>query len=201
MAQRHAAQNDPEFERFAKGASGEALSRMPAEVVHSQGDIAPPALPDELKIADEELSETGQMLKAAWRMWVEHYNQWNYCRGGFKDAMGKTVQTDHPMMLMHSKILMDLRKAYNDAFQKHQAWLVDNRRLIPVNELHAFRSEFLLPVTSLMRNMPAEAAPMMNPNNQHQAIRGGQEWLQQRFMPAVQRMLDGLAALAPRAAA
>jgi hypothetical protein len=159
--------------------------------------LGPPAAPPEVGIDDENLSETGRMLKAAWTMWREHYRQWNACRGGGVDRMGKPIPADHPMMLMHAKILIDLRKAYNDAFAKHQSWQIDARRLIPVNEFHAFRSEFLLPVTSLMRNAPPELAPLVNPGNQQQAIAGAQQWLTQRFMPAVERMLEGLAGLAP----
>ena len=159
--------------------------------------LGPPAAPPEVGIDDENLSETGRMLKAAWTMWREHYRQWNACRGGGVDRLGKPIAADHPMMLMHAKILIDLRKAYNDALAKHQAWQIDARRLIPVNEFHAFRSEFLLPVTSLMRNAPPELAPLVNPGNQQQAIAGAQQWLTQRFMPAVERMLEGLAGLAP----
>lgn len=206
-AQRHAAAENAEFLRFARGMAGEAVSRqMPVEsvpvipITQENAALGPPEAPPEVRTDDESLSESGRMLKAAWLMWSEHYRQWHACRGGYKDRMGQTVLTDHPMMLMHAKVIMDLRKAYNDALAKHQQWQIDNRRLIPVNEFHAFRSEFMLPVTNLIRNMPAEVAPLVNPSNQQQAIKGGQEWIASRFMPAVQRMLDGLTALAPRAA-
>lgn len=203
-AQRHAVAKNPEFERFARGMAGEGVARqvavenmLPAPVTVENAGTAPPDPPVEVRIDDESLSETGRMLKAAWLMWSEHYRQWHACRGGYKDRMGNIVPTDHPMMLMHAKILMDLRKAYNDALIKHQAWQIDSRRLIPVNEFHAFRSEFLLPVTSLMRNSPPELAALVNPGNQQQAIAGAQQWLTSRFMPAVERMLEGLSALAP----
>lgn len=201
-AQRHAAQNTDDFQRFTRGVVGDAMVKAPVDVAPLPVDapisaLGPPAAPPEVGIDDENLSETGRMLKAAWTMWREHYRQWNACRGGGVDRMGKPITADHPMMLMHAKILIDLRKAYNDALAKHQAWQIDARRLIPVNEFHAFRSEFLLPVTSLMRNAPPELAPLVNPGNQQQAIAGAQQWLTQRFMPAVERMLEGLAGLAP----
>lgn len=201
-AQRHAAQNTDDFQRFTRGVVGDAMVKAPVDVAPLLADapmsaLGPPAAPPEVGIDDENLSETGRMLKAAWTMWREHYRQWNACRGGGVDRMGKPITADHPMMLMHAKILIDLRKAYNDALAKHQAWQIDARRLIPVNEFHAFRSEFLLPVTSLMRNAPPELAPLVNPGNQQQAIAGAQQWLTQRFMPAVERMLEGLAGLAP----
>lgn len=201
-AQRHAAQNTDDFQRFTRGVVGHAMVKAPVDVAPLPADapmsaLGPPAAPPEVGIDDENLSETGRMLKAAWTMWREHYRQWNACRGGGVDRMGKPITADHPMMLMHAKILIDLRKAYNDALAKHQAWQIDARRLIPVNEFHAFRSEFLLPVTSLMRNAPPELAPLVNPGNQQQAIAGAQQWLTQRFMPAVERMLEGLAGLAP----
>lgn len=200
-AQRHAEQNTDDFQRFARGMAGEGVARqapapVPPVTVES-ATLGPPDAPDVVEKEDKELPETGRMLKAAWLMWSEHYRQWHACRGGYKDRMGNIVPTDHPMMLMHAKIIMELRKAYNDAFAKHQAWQIDARRLIPVNEFHAFRSEFLLPVTSLMRNSPPELAPLVNPGNQGQAIAGAQQWLTSRFMPAVERMLEGLAALAP----
>jgi hypothetical protein len=201
-AQRHAAQNTDDFQRFTRGVVGDAMVKTPVDVAPLPVDapmsaLGPPAAPPEVGIDDENLSETGRMLKAAWTMWREHYRQWNACRGGGVDRMGKPITADHPMMLMHAKILIDLRKAYNDALAKHQSWQIDARRLIPVNEFHAFRSEFLLPVTSLMRNAPPELAPLVNPGNQQQAIAGAQQWLTQRFMPAVERMLEGLAGLAP----
>ncbi len=201
-AQRHAAQNTDDFQRFTRGVVGDAMVKAPVDVAPLPVDtpmsaLGPPAAPPEVGIDDENLSETGRMLKAAWIMWREHYRQWNACRGGGVDRMGKPITADHPMMLMHAKILIDLRKAYNDALAKHQSWQIDARRLIPVNEFHAFRSEFLLPVTSLMRNAPPELAPLVNPGNQQQAIAGAQQWLTQRFMPAVERMLEGLAGLAP----
>lgn len=201
-AQRHAAQNTDDFQRFTRGVVGDAMVKAPVDVAALPVDapisaLGPPAAPPEVGIDDENLSETGRMLKAAWTMWREHYRQWNACRGGGVDRMGKPITADHPMMLMHAKILIDLRKAYNDALAKHQAWQIDARRLIPVNEFHAFRSEFLLPMTSLIRNAPPELAPLVNPGNQQQAIAGAQQWLTQRFMPAVERMLEGLAGLAP----
>lgn len=201
-AQRHAAQNTDDFQRFTRGVVGDAMVKAPVDVAPLPVDapmsaLGPPAAPPEVGIDDENLSETGRMLKAAWTMWREHYRQWNACRGGGVDRMGKPITADHPMMLMHAKILIDLRKAYNDALSKHQAWQIDARRLIPVNEFHAFRSEFLLPMTSLIRNAPPELAPLVNPGNQQQAIAGAQQWLTQRFMPAVERMLEGLAGLAP----
>lgn len=181
--------------------AGEGVARQApvtvASVTEESATLGPPTKPDVVEKDDSDLPETGRMLKAAWLMWNEHYRQWHACRGGYKDRMGQTVPTDHPMMLMHAKIIIELRKAYNDAFAKHQAWQIDARRLIPVNEFHAFRSEFLLPVTSLMRNSPPELAPLVNPGNQGQAISGAQQWLTSRFMPAVERMLEGLAALAP----
>ncbi len=203
-AQRHAEAGHADFERFTRGVVGDAMARkapeLPPALVKSSDSSAlgPPSPPPEAQVDDEHLSPTGRMLKAAWCMWAEHYKQWNACRGGGGvDAMKKPIPPDHPMMLMHAKLLIDLRKAYHDASAKHQAWQIDARRLIAINEFHAFRSEFLLPVTSLMRNSPAELAPLVNPGNQQQAIRGAQEWLTSRFMPAVDRMLQGLSALAP----
>lgn len=202
-AQRHANEGHPDFLRFAQGQAGENIARQSGQisvppVTADAAALMPPEMPPEVATPDDQLSETGLMLKMAWTMWKSHAEQWRVARGGWMQKDGKPAPTEHAMMLCHAKIIIDLRKAYNDAALKHQQWLVDNRRLIPVNEFEQFRAEFLLPLTSLMRNMPAEAAPLMNPQNQALAIRGGNDWLQQRFMPQVNRLIERLSAFAPQ---
>lgn len=202
-AQRHASAGNPDFLRFAQGQAGENVLRVvPSEVVAPVDTaLAPPQAPPEVQMRDEDLSETGRMLKAAWQMWASHYADWSVCRGGYKDKFGKDVPPDRPMMIMNAKLLIDLRKDYALAAAKHQAWQVDHRRLIPINEFERLRAEFILPMTNMIRNMPAEAAPLMNPQNQSVAISGGQQWLRERFMPAVQQLLDGFASMMPQMSA
>lgn len=101
------------------------------------------------------------------------------------------------MMCVHAKLIMELRKDYDKALAKHQQWQIDNRRLIPANEFHAFRSGFLIPLRNMLKNMPAEAAPLVNPKDQQQAIRGGVEYLHQRLNPQIERALTALDALVP----
>lgn len=201
-AQRHAAAGNAEFLRFAQVSAVEGVKprEVTMTVVTESHAMAPPEAPKEVDVPDAELSETGQLLKATWLMWAEHYARWKYNRGGFRDALGKLVEPNDAMMCVHAKLIMDLRKAFMDAQTKHQQWEIDNRRLIPANEFHTFRAEFLIPLRNILKNMPAEMAGLVNPHNQSQAIEGGRQYLQQRLMPQIQRMLDGMSNLTPKAA-
>ncbi len=203
-AQRHASTNHPDWIRFNQTTMIAAVSQPAAQtmshaqvgVMASVSPLAPPDLPAELRAPDSQLAEPERMLKASWLMWSQHFDMWLRCLGG-KDKLGHDIPADQAMACVHANMLIKLRADYEKALQKHTQWLIDNRRLIPANEFAAFRSAFLIPLRNMLDNMPAEAAPLMNPQDQQTAIRGGREWLTSRFNPQLQQAIDALDQLVP----
>ena len=207
-AQRHVAANHPDWQRFNQTTmiaavsqpATQAMSQAQVEVMASASPLAPPPLPIEFVAPDSQLEEPERMVKASWQLWYEHFRMWQQCLGGV-DKLGATIPPDQPMACVHAKILTVLRADYEKALQKHQQWCIDVRRLIPANEFAVFRSGFLIPLRNLIQNMPAEAAPLMNPQDQATAIRGGNNWLLNRFNPQLQQAIDALDQLCPTAVA
>ncbi len=203
-AQRHAASNHPDWIRFNQTTMIAAVSQPAAQpmsqaqvgVMASVSPLAPPDLPADLRAPDSQLAEPERMLKASWLMWSQHFDMWMRCLGG-KDKLGHDIPPDQAMACVHANMLIKLRADYEKALQKHTQWLIDNRRLIPANEFAAFRSAFLIPLRNMLDNMPAEAAPLMNPQDQQTAIRGGREWIINRFNPQLQQAIDALDQLVP----
>lgn len=130
-------------------------------------------------------------------MWAEHFAMWRQCLGGTEKGTGRVIARDVAMAGAQAGLLMKLRADYDKALQKHTQWEIDQRRLIPANEFHAFRSGFLIPLRNMLSNMPAEQAALVNPANQQQAIRGGTEYLINRLMPQIQQCIDSLDHLTP----
>lgn len=203
-AQRHAASNHPDWVRFNQTTMIAAVSQPAAQpmthaqvgVMASTSTLAPPAMPEELRAPDAQLAEPERMLKASWLLWSKHFDMWLRCLGG-KDKMGHDIPPDPAMACVQANMLIKLRADYEKALQKHTQWQIDNRRLIPANEFAAFRSAFLIPLRNMLDNMPAEAAPLMNPQDQQQAIRGGREWLSSRLAPQIAQAIAALDAMAP----
>lgn len=203
-AQRHAKSNHPDWQRFTQTTLQSAVAHPPAEpmtpcevgVFAAASPLAPPALPADLRAPDSQLAEPERMCKASWQLWNQHYSMWLACLGGV-DKHGHPIPPDQAMACVQANMLIKLRADYEKALQKQQQWLIDTRRLIPANEFAAFRSQFLIPLRNMMDNMPAEAGALMNPQDQQQAIRGGREWLQNRFAPQLQQALMALDQMVP----
>jgi hypothetical protein len=207
-AQRHVEENHPDWVRFNQTTMIAAVSQPVTQpmsqaqvgVMASASPLAPPDLPSELRVPDSQLAEPERMLKASWMLWSQHFEMWLRCLGGV-DKLGATIPPDQAMACVHANMLIKLRADYEKAVQKHTQWLIDTRRLISANEFATFRSGFLIPLRNLMQNMPAEAAPLMNPQDQATAIRGGNNWLLNRFNPQLQQAIDALDQLCPSARA
>lgn len=203
-AQRHAATNHPDWIRFNQATMIAAVSQPATQpmtsaqvgVMATVSPLAPPDLPADLRAPDSQLAEPERMLKASWMLWSQHFSMWLNCLGG-KDKMGQDIPPDQAMACVQANMLIKLRADYDKALQKHTQWMIDTRRLIPANEFAAFRSGFLIPLRNMLDNMPAEAAPLMNPQDQQTAIRGGRKWIVERFNPQLQQAIDALDQLAP----
>jgi hypothetical protein len=204
-AQRHAKSGHPDWKRFSQATMVSAMAKPPTEpmtsvevsVIAAASPLAPPAPPASVHQDQSLLSEPEQMRNAAWSMWWEHFQMWRFCLGGTEKDTGKAIPRDVAMAGAQAMLLMKLRADYDKALQKFTQWEIDQRRLIPANEFHAFRSSFIIPLRNMLANMPAEAAVLVNPANQQQAIRGGTEYLLNRLYPQIQQCLDALDEFAP----
>lgn len=176
----------------------EPMTTAEVTVLSAASPLAPPPPPDSMHLDQSQLPEPEQMRNAAWAMWSEHFAMWRHCLGGHEKGTGKAIPRDVAMAGAQAGLLMKLRADYDKALQKHTQWEIEQRRLIPANEFHAFRSGFLIPLRNMLSNMPAEMAALVNPANQQQAIRGGTEYLINRLMPQIQQCIDGLDHLTPQ---
>ncbi len=208
-AQRHAKGGTDDWKRFSQVTmvagvsrpSTEPMSDVEVTVLASNSPLAPPRLPESVAGPVEELAEPERMLRAAWEMWAEHFAMWRRCLGGHEKGTGKALARDEVMACGHANMLIKLRADYDKALQKHTQWEIDQRRLIPANEFHAFRAGFLIPLRNMLSNMPAEMAGMVNPSDQQQAIRGATEYLINRLDPQIRQCIENLDRLTPRLAA
>lgn len=205
-AQRHAKSGHPDWKRFSQATmvsamqkpAHEPLTAVESTVIAVASPLAPPPPPDSIHLDQSQLPEPEQMRNAAWAMWAEHFAMWRQCLGGTEKGTGRVIQRDVAMAGAQAGLLMKLRADYDKALQKHTQWQIEQRRLIPANEFHAYRSGFLIPLRNMLANMPAEQAALVNPANQQQAIRGGTEYLLARLMPQIQQCIDGLDHLTPQ---
>lgn len=203
-AQRHAKSGHPDWVRYSQATLVSAVAKreqplttVEVEVMAAVSPGHPPAMPAELDVDESQLSESGRMLKACWEMWHAHFQLWKSCRGGTIDKMGNVTPPDHAMACVHASLMMKLRADFEKAQRVHTQWQIDDRSLIPANEFAAFRAQFLIPLRNLMRNMPAEMAPLVNPADQPRAIRGGEQYLQQRVQPQLQLCAEALDRMCP----
>jgi hypothetical protein len=204
-AQRHATSQHPDWKKFAQVTmvaavsrkSDEPLSSNEATVLAYASPLAPPPPPPSIGLDQSTLAEPERMKNAAWLMWAEHFGMWRECLGGTEKGTGRIIPRDVAMAGAQAGLLMKLRADFEKAQAKHTQWEVDQRRLIPANEFHAYRSGFLIPLRNMLSNMPAEQAILVNPANQQQAIKGGTEYLLNRLMPQIQQCIDALDQLTP----
>lgn len=204
-AQRHAKSQHPDWKRFSQATMVSAMARPASEpmshtevtVLASASPLAPPAPPASVHRDPSELAEPERMLAASWSLWAEHFGMWQRCLGGHEKGTGKPLPRDDAMACVHANMLIKLRADYDRALQKHTQWQIDQRRIIPANEFHAFRSGFLIPLRNMLSNMPAEQAALVNPNNQQQAIKGATDYLINRLMPQIQQCIDSLDQITP----
>lgn len=204
-AQRHAKTSHPDWKRFSQATMVSAMARPASEpmsptevtVIASASPLAPPDLPAAVQRAEAELAEPERMLRAAWTLWAEHFGMWRRCLGGRDPVTKQDLPRDDAMACVHANMLIKLRADYDKALQKYTQWQIDERRLIPASEFHAFRSGFLIPLRNMLSNMPAEQAALVNPANQQQAIKGATEYLITRLFPQIKQCIDGLDHLTP----
>ncbi len=208
-AQRHAGSDHPDWKRFTQNTLVGAIAKSPSEpmtpvevqVLTRASPLAPVPLPASVDRPASELSEPEQILRASWDLWSTHFRMWQECLGGHEKGTGRALERNDVMACAHAGMLIKLRADYDKALAKHTQWQIDERRLIPANEFHAFRSGFLIPLRNMLSNMPAEQASLVNPKDQQQAIKGGQEYLLARLMPQLRQCIDALEQLAPSLAA
>ena len=189
-AQRHAKKEHPDWVRFVQGQAVMVVkdSRPAApEQVAALASMSPVRPPDEDPTsgkAEVELSEPEMVLRATFEMWQAHFDSWKKCLGG--------KERDDGMALSHAAACVKLRESYEKALQKFSQWEIEQRRVIPVNEFAAMRSEFVVPLGNLLAGLPAELAVMVNPKDPQFALAAMNGYLQSRLQPAIERLIGGM---------
>jgi hypothetical protein len=93
------------------------------------------------------------------------------------------------------KASTDAAKSFRDARRAREQADITAGRLIPAADVHRLRSEFLIPVRSLLVAMPAELGPRVSTFDPSHGIRECETWLTTRLAP----LLDALEAAIPSA--
>lgn len=196
-AQRHVVASHPDWTRFVQGQAVQAVrppsASTPIQVaaLATMSPVQPPPSGDLPKSDDSALSEPEKVLRACHAMWAHHFSAWKSCMGG-KDRAGNTIPRDDAMALSHAAACVKLRDSYERALQKFTQHEIEQRRLIPVNEFAAMRSEFVIPLRNLLTNLPSELAVAVNPADPAFALARISEFLQNRLQPAIHRLISGL---------
>lgn len=192
-AQRHAKANHPDWAAFVGSQAIEAVKveegqPRPAEQVAALA-VKSPLLPenatppDFIDLEDAELSDPEKVEKVQWQIWEFNARQWKYW----------AARNDNPQMaLAFSKTTLDARKAYNEAREAREAWEIENRRVIPTGDFHAYRMRFLIPLRNLLDNLPNELAKLVNPQDPEFARREAESWKLDRLQPQIQQLIDGV---------
>lgn len=183
-AQRHCSAESEEWRRFSQGQLLDSVRRSGAAPVARAGVDHPPAPPSDDAGPPMGSSEPERLVRQCWEMWHWHYETWRHF----------AVAKDDALTLSHAAACVKLRESYEKALAKFQQWEIEQRRLIPVNEFAAMRSEFVIPLANFLGNLPAELGPQVNPQNPGHAMNRIAEYLQQRLQPAIKRLLDNLEA-------
>lgn len=190
-AQRHAVSDHPDWTRYVQGQAVQAVqpqARPAPQQVAAIASLSPLRPPAEIEVEVEpEMSEPARVLKNTHTMWAEHFSEW-------KKAL---AQGDAQLALSHAAACVKLRESYDKALQKFSQWEIEQRRLIPVNEFAAMRSEFVIPLGNLLTNMPAELAVAVNPSDPAFALNRITAYLQDRLQPAIHRLITGLEGYVP----
>ena len=193
--QRHAVQDHPDWRRYVQGqAVASVRTDRPTppqvEALATMSPLRPPESTTPPAADDAEPKTPADVLEATRRMWADHFKAW-------KDAI---KCADAQLALSHAAACVKLREAYDKALAKFTQWEIEQRRLVPINEFAAVRSEFIIPLGNLLTNMPQELAVSVNPENPAFALGRLTDYLQTRLQPAIHRFITGLDDYLPEAA-
>lgn len=187
-AQRHAAEEKPEWKAFVQGTAMSAGAResgpatpIEAVVMERLSPNRPPAQCPFGDRPDSELSEPELVLKATREMWQWSFDEWR-----------ATYRIDVGSALAHMAATLKCREAYERALEKYTAWEIEQRRLIPGEEFTAFRAEFVIPLSNALRGIPQELATEVNPSNPGHARAVLDDFLLNRLSPLIASLIDNL---------
>lgn len=190
-AQRHQKAGHPDWKRFLGNCAVDGVKRQAEEGVMAPVEqvalgavspLAPAEVPEWYQVPDADLSPVQVTEKRAWEAHDRTFQAWLEMQGHMGDALVK---------LAYVRELPKLRENWDKARRERERWEVESRRLIPVNEFEAFRTQFIGPLAEMLANLPAELAAVSNPDNPAGARAAITEWLRTKGQRTIEAMLEG----------
>lgn len=173
-AQRYAKTDHDDWKRYVQGQATVAVAKGPV----TPTVVLPP--PAELGELPGDVAEPERVLRDTLRMWRAHYDKWDGCMH---------VEQDQALALSHAAMCIKLREAYYEALRDFEQWQVEQRRVIPVNEFAAMRTEVIIPWRNLMQDLPSALARLVNPKDPGYALSQITVYRDTVIKPAVERWL------------
>lgn len=185
QAQRDAATNAEPWKAFTQnlascGARARLSTEGPGKGTAGAFSIIPPGKPtvtvEGLWELDESLPAPERMVKAHLVMWQHHYNAW-------RAEMGEGGSPE--LALSHAAATMKAREAYEKAKTKLEQAQAAARHVVPMTEFQVLRRGFLIPLAKMLKNIPAEIAALVNPDNPTFARERAEHWLVDKLQPQI----------------
>lgn len=190
-AQRHQKAKHPDWQRFLGNCAVEGVKRqadegamtpVEAAALGEVSPLAPVEVPSWYAVDDADLSPVQVTEKRAWEAHDRTFRAWQDMQSHHGDKL---------VSLAYVREIPKLRENWDKARRERERWEVEQRRLIPINEFEAFRTQFIAPVAEMLANLPAELAAVVNPDNPAAARVAITEWLRSKAQRTIEAMLEG----------
>lgn len=191
-AQRHSDPKSPhpDWQRFIGLSAAEAVKQQKkegamttvgAQALGAVSPFQPSVMPTFYDVPDEELHPMQLLEKRAWELHSKAFDRW-------KQLMVQI--SDSAMAALYARDLPKMRQDFEQARQKREAWEVEQRMLVTLQEFQSFQAKFLSPLAEMLKNIPTELAALVNPDNPDYARAQFHHWLTDKAEPRIRQMLE-----------
>jgi hypothetical protein len=163
----------------SKPRKGKPATVAPMKVLTA--DILPPAV---ASIPDAELCEHALMVKAHWGIWWHASQSWQ----------AAIQRQDEYAAVQFGQVIIKAMEAYYKAKAAYEQHELDEREKFPASDLAELRTEFFIPLGNMLRHLPFQLAPAVNPLDIPHAIKAGTEYMLAHVQPEIDRLLDAMEA-------
>lgn len=98
----------------------------------------------------------------------------------------------HAFIDGYAKAFATAQKSWRDSLAHRTRLQVEAGRLVSADRLAAIEREFLIPLTEVLRVMPAELGPEANPLDPRRGIAACSAWLEAKPYPALRAIRDAV---------